>query len=59
MKNWSYRLNGKHITYGEFLRIFNNAMVTYIERAVCEAIEDEQPIPIFHSNLGPLVIAVK
>lgn len=54
----TYRLNGKKITRSEYLRIFQG-MTRWINAQVKEALDDNAPIPMFNTNLGPLVVTVK
>jgi len=54
----SYRLNGKKISYSEFLMQFQG-MTNWIENRVQEAIDEGEAIPVFRTGMGPLVITVK
>lgn len=53
----TYRLNGKEISRSEFLRAFQG-MAQWIDAQVREAADDNAPIPMFNTDLGPLVISV-
>ena len=53
-----FRLNGKEITRGEYLRIFQG-MTRWIEQQVQDAIDNGDPVPVFHTARGPLVVTVK
>jgi len=51
----TYRLNGKKITRSEYLRMFQG-MTEWIERQVKDAIDDGEPVPMFNTKHGPLVV---
>jgi len=51
-----YRLNGKKISRNEFLKV-TAGFTAWIEKTVAEAIEDGEPIPMFRTSLGPLVVS--
>lgn len=51
-----YRLNNKPISADEVLRLFNGAMIRFINNGIREAEEAGLPLPIFRTNLGPLVV---
>ena len=53
-----FRLNGKEITRSEYRRIFQG-MTRWIEQQVQDAIDNDDPVPMFHTERGPLVIIVK
>ncbi len=55
---YSYHLNGKEITEGEFLRELQG-FTRWIMASVEDAIADEKPIPMFKTEKGPLVITAK
>jgi len=53
----NYRLNGKKISLSEYLMLFQG-MTKWIESRVLEAIDEGKEIPVFDTNVGPLVITV-
>jgi len=50
-----YRLNGKEITEAEFYRRFSFAL-RFIEVSIEEAEKAGEPLPMFNTGSGPLVV---
>lgn len=50
-----YQLNGEKISRAKYLSIFQN-MVPWIDRQVKQARDDNEPVPVFHTKYGPLVV---